>query len=350
MNSYERIRAMTEGKKVDRPGIAGWMHLPLVDRCEQDFVRATIQGQQENRWDLVKVMYNGLYFTEAFGQKIRFSTQENEWQPTIIKHVIEHPAEFSRLKPVNVKEGAFAREIEATKKIVDNFKEKVPVVATIFTPITWASEMYCGWQRTEMMAAAMKYSAKDLHNGLEAITDTNIRFCEELVKAGIDGIFYASHYCSGALITKEEHEEFNKPYDLAVLDAVKRDTWFNLLHLHTMEKVMFEEFEKYPVQALNWEDIRCTGENRISLEMGRKMSDKIFIGGLDQHRDLISPENDREAVKRLLVQRIRDAVSAAGPDRLIIGPGCAFPNTIPQYRYQLIAEAMEEVCGERILL
>lgn len=346
MNSYERVKAMTQGRAPDHPGIAGWMHLPLVDRCIPDFVRTTIYNQQENQWDFVKIMYNGLYFTEAFGQKIHFSTHEDQWQSTILKHVIEHPAEFSKLRPADVKTGPLARELEATKRIVDHFKGNVPVIATVFTPLTWASEMYCGFQRPEMMTAAMEYSAQDLHHGLEVITETNIRFCEELGKAGVDGIFYATHYCSRALINQQQHEEFGRRYDFPVLEALGSGAWFNLLHLHTMEQIMLEEFKDYPVQAFNWEDIRGTGKGRISLEEGRRITDKILVGGMDQHLDLLSPQNDREAVKRVLLQRIREAVRQAGADRLIFGPGCAFPNTIPQYRYHLIAEAMEEYCSE----
>ena len=79
MNAYQRIQKMVKGEKPDRPGIAGWMHLPLVDRCVTDFVRMTENNQRENQWDVLKIMPNGLYFTEAFGQEISFSLDERNW-------------------------------------------------------------------------------------------------------------------------------------------------------------------------------------------------------------------------------------------------------------------------------
>lgn len=344
MNSYQRIQAMVRGEPVDRPGFAGWMHLPLVERNITDFVRTTVNNQLENRWDILKIMPNGLYFTEAFGQEIAFSRKEDQWRANVRRHVIEHPAQFARLRPVGVEHPVFQRELEAAKRIVERFKGEVPVLATVFTPLTWASEMYCGFDRTTMMAAAMQYSGKELHEGLKAITETNVRFCEELVKAGVDGIFYATHYCSSSLVSLEQHQEFGVPYDLQVLDAVK-GAWFNMLHLHASKDIMVREFSDYPVQAINWEDICCAPETRVTLEMARKFTNKILIGGIDQHRDLVSPSNDREAVKDCITERIREAVRQAGKDRLIVAPGCAFPNTIPRYRFNLIAEAMEDEFG-----
>lgn len=345
MNSYQRIRAMVNGEKVDRPAFTGWMHLPLVDRCIKDFVHMTISNQLENNWDVIKIMPNGLYFTEAFGQGITFSVMENEWRAKITRHVIEHPAQFAGLRPVSVQHEVFQRELDATKRIVDRFKGEVPVIATVFTPLTWASEMYCGFDRTTMMVAAMQYSGKALHEGLKAITETNINFCNELVKAGVDGIFYATHYCSSSLINREQHEEFGIPYDLQVLDEVNKGTWFNMLHLHASENIMVKEFAEYPVQAINWEDICCAPETRVTLKMARSYTSKILVGGLDQHHDLVRADNDREAVKGLIKERILEAVQQAGPDRLIFAPGCAFPNTIPRYRFHLISEAMEDCFG-----
>lgn len=32
MNSMQRVKAMVEGKEVDRIGVAGWYHMPLLDQ------------------------------------------------------------------------------------------------------------------------------------------------------------------------------------------------------------------------------------------------------------------------------------------------------------------------------
>ena len=40
MNSMQRIRAMVEGKPVDRIGLAAWYHMPLLDHVARTLPRA----------------------------------------------------------------------------------------------------------------------------------------------------------------------------------------------------------------------------------------------------------------------------------------------------------------------
>lgn len=47
MNAYERIKAMLEGKEVDRPGVSAWRHFLLEDRVVGDSVKAHIAFQEQ---------------------------------------------------------------------------------------------------------------------------------------------------------------------------------------------------------------------------------------------------------------------------------------------------------------
>jgi uroporphyrinogen-III decarboxylase len=62
--------------------------------------------------------------------------------------------------------------------------------------------------------------------------------------------------------------------------------------------------------------------------------------------DYYSEDNDREAVKSVLLQRGRDAVAAAGFDKLILAPGCGAPQDIPPYRFTLQHEAALQLTRE----
>ena len=66
MNSYERMRALVEGRPVDRAGVCGWFHMPLVDHNITDFVNATIAVTDYCGWDFVKLMTNGNFMPEAY--------------------------------------------------------------------------------------------------------------------------------------------------------------------------------------------------------------------------------------------------------------------------------------------
>ena len=68
----QRVKAALEGKILDRPAFAAWgPHMNLVDRNAKDFARATIDYQNAYHFDFIKVMPNGMYYPEAFGQQIK---------------------------------------------------------------------------------------------------------------------------------------------------------------------------------------------------------------------------------------------------------------------------------------
>ena len=321
--------------------------MPLVDGNIKDFVKASIDWTEQNSFDFVKVMFNGLFSTQDFGNVVEYSRDPGVWAGKILKHAIEHPMEYLKLRPLDVKKGVLGREIESTKRIVDHFKGKVPVLATVFQPLATAQEMYCSHTRQEMMIAALEYNPNEVHKGLEAITETTIRFTDALVDAGVDGVFFASHYCSSQVINEEMHKEFVRKYDLPVLNNLRNRTWFNMLHLHGCRDLRSDWHRDYPVQALNWEDSNGPEETRLSIRDGmRGQEDKVFIGGLNQYTDFCQPENDREKTKAIIRGRLDHVREQIGSDRFVFAPGCAFTNDYPTYRYTLIKEVIDDYVQE----
>ena len=79
MTHKERLMAVKEGRKTDRPAFVAWgPHMNLVDRNAKDFTEATIAYQNTYQFDFIKLMPNGMYFTEDFGQMLdRKSTRLN---------------------------------------------------------------------------------------------------------------------------------------------------------------------------------------------------------------------------------------------------------------------------------
>lgn len=335
MNAAQRMRALLKGEKTDRPGVAAWKHIYLEDRHPVDFVKRTIELQEANQWDFIKVSYNGYLMPETFGAKIQWS-QDYKTFPLMLKHNVNHPEEWLKLKPSSVKEGPLRREIDATARLVEHFKGEVPVLPTIFSPLTSAQEMYCGFQNPWPIMANMEYSGEKLHKGLEVITETTLQFVEELIKVGIDGIFLATHFATYNRATLEQHDKFARKYDMQVLDFVKDRTWLNLMHIHGTEELYFKEIVDYPVQGFNWEDI----SSNISLKDAREATDKLLIGGIEQLSDF--NELDREALKEKLRERVRQARKDAG-EKLVIAPGCCIPSDIPEYRFTVLKEVVDEI-------
>ena len=69
MTHTERIRNMVEHKPVDRVGISGWVHMPMVDRNVKDFTKATIDLTDNMNWDFIKLMSNGHYFAGLMARR-----------------------------------------------------------------------------------------------------------------------------------------------------------------------------------------------------------------------------------------------------------------------------------------
>jgi uroporphyrinogen decarboxylase len=324
---------MLQGRPTDRLCTCAWQHMPMVDKNPKDLAKATIDFTENNRWDFVKMMYNTSFFYQDFGMEVAYSKDQLVWRPEIIKHAAVHVNDFLSMRPADPTKGNLGRQLEATKYVVDHFKGAVPVVGTLFTPLSFYKDMlsFC---RGDAAFAAMRYNPKELHHALGVITETSLAFTDELAKLGADGMFIAGHFCDSSM-PDDWFEEFCRPYDLEVTRRADDTMWFNILHIHGVHDLAMDRFLSYPCQALSWEDIIAGPDSGFTMADMRKKSDKIFIGGIEMQSDYYSEDNDREAVKSVLLNRGRDAVTAAGFDKLILAPGCGAPQDIPPYRFTL---------------
>ncbi len=350
MNSMERIRAMVDGKPVDRPGVAAWYHMPLREPCAKDSAYGIINSVKAMHWDLCKIQYHGYYFDAAMGNEYEPSLVATSLVGPVTKFAVYHPKMFRELKAPGLDNEYLARQIEITKMIVDELGGKVPILATIFSPISVARGITGGANHPQYLLKAIEYNPEDVHAGLQTITEATLRFQEELLKIGIDGIFFAEAFASTDDMDRKTHEEFSTKYDLEILNACKDRTWFNMLHVHGYKNLRFNEYEElnYPVQAYNWEDCVSDPTHKpISLADVRKMTDKILMGGLEFWHDFNSPTNNREEVKAVIKRRLIEAMESLGPNenRFIFTPGCSVKMHVPEYRMELMYEVMKEVTG-----
>jgi len=344
MTHTERIKAMIENKTVDRVGISGWVHMPMVDRNVKDFTKATIDFTDNNGWDFVKVMSNGHYFAEAYGAKIRWRNDPKEWSGEILRYPVTSAEEAAALPVINPDENSvFQREIEIARNICKHYNGSIPVLATIFTPLTWLQEMSCSTQPA-IVKRWLKEDKAAVHKALEALLETNKKLLDWFIEAGIDGIFISTQFGSRDIISKEEADEFCHPYDRELLEYIKDRTWFNMLHVHYCENLAMEEYIDYPVQAFNWENCTKTQDmSRLtSIKQMRELTDKVLISGIDQHHDFHNAENDREKIKETLRRRLLTSLEECGDSKFIFAPGCALPMDVDRYVFTLMQEVVLE--------
>jgi len=344
MTATERMKAFLEKKPVDKVGAAGWLHMPVVDRYVDKFVKETIAFTDQNQWDFIKVMPNGHYFPEAYGADIEFLEDPTRWSGNIRRYPIETPEDAANLAILDPEENpVFAREVSVVKALAEHYKGSVPVLPTLFTPLTWIQEMSQSTVPGPTLAMIRNHK-KELHKGLQALLETSKKLADAYIDAGADGFFIASQFASKDFITEEEFDEFCKPYDEALIDHINKKTWFNIMHVHGEKNLYMEKFANYNVQALNWENVPfgVSKEETTSIAKVRSMTDKIIIGGTDLHQDYHSKTNDRTEIKERLIKRLLQSLIEVQDNRFIFAPGCALPLDVDREVFTLLREVVDE--------
>lgn len=320
--ALERMKKLVGGDRVSQQPISMWKHFPMVDRDTEKVTKRISDFQKTNSWDFLKIPYNGLYSIEDWGSKIKWPTNDLE-VGQVVEPSITSPKDWSELETASVDAGALERELRTTGRLIELFGGTIPVIGTVFSPLTTAIKM-----TGEAIFEHIASDAQLLHRGLEVITATTVNFVKSLVSLKVDGIFFATQLATKDRLDVEVYNEFGRGYDLEVLRAAQ-GAWFNMLHIHGSQP-MFQELENYPVAAINWHD-RITS---VSLRDGRKMTDKILIGGVDENNTLANgTEADIEA-------EAREAVSQDPDGRLILGPGCVVPLTVDEGRLTSLSRAV----------
>ncbi len=343
MNATTRIKALLAGERLAEPAIAGWLHLPLVDRDPARFIQETIRLTDENHWDFIKVMSNGHYMAQAYGADIDFSSDPRQWSGIFHRYPIVNADDAAHLPVLDQHNPVLAREIDIIRGLVAHYQGRIPILATFFTPLTWIQEMLSS-ARPGPTLALIRDHPSALRQGLDALLQTNLNFVDGLLAAGIDGIFLATQYARGDLLSLAQYQRFCRPYDNALLSHIKGKTWFNVLHVHGESHLLFEQCAGYDVQAFNWESTpQSVPEHlRDRVKAVRALTDKIIVGGIDQNQDFHVAKGDRQAVKKLLRQRLQTLQEESGAGGYIFAPGCALPLDVGRGLFTLLHEVSQE--------
>ncbi|MHA2118684.1 MAG: uroporphyrinogen decarboxylase family protein, partial [Candidatus Thorarchaeota archaeon] len=97
------------------------------------------------------------------------------------------------------------------------------------------------------------------------------------------------------------------------------------------EEIRFDTIAKTPgVDGVNWED----QTSALTLGEGKKRFRGVALGGID-HNGIFRTGNPEEAQEQVL-----KAVKEAGPERLIIAPGCVVTVDTPQENIIAVMDAV----------
>ena len=324
MTKRERIQATLQRKPVDRLPVAFWRHVPDVDHTARGLADAMLAFQRRWDLDLIKVMSSGVYCVEDWGCRVAYLGSPNGAK-TCTQHAVRQVSDWAKLKPLDPGQGALGRELDALRLIRDGRADDVPVLHTVFAPLTIARKL-----AGERLAEDLRDNPSAVMDALEVITETVIRYASEVARVGAEGIFYASQDASPDVMTEADHAKFGMPYSRRVVESLKGAPVFTMLHVHG-QGIYFDQTTALPVAAVNWHD-RLTDP---SLGDALRRFGGAAVGGLGEKDVLL--KGPPSAVKA----QAEDAVRQSGGTGVIVAPGCVLPLATPDENLEAAATAVK---------
>jgi len=324
MTRRERLDALQRSEPTDRPAWALWRHFYDKGSTAEDLAEAMVGWQRTYGFDFLKVNPRAQYYIEPWGARFRYPGDGQ--RPEQLSVPVRTIDDWKRIEPRPPTAAAFGEQLRAIRMIREALGPDVPIVETIFTPISVVGDLVASDQQ---LLDDLRTDPNAVEAALSAVTETLAGFAVLCVEAGADGIFFATtQWASHDLLTDEEYDRFGRPFDLQVLEAVAGAP-FNVLHVCGDHSMLFE-LADYPHHAVNW---AATSPAAPSLQEAAGRVPGLLVGGVS-HDALMarSPE--------ALLAEARAARAATDGQRWMLGPNCSIPVTTPDANLMALKEAI----------
>lgn len=323
MTSRERVIAALRGEAVDRPPVSLWRHFPNQDQSAGDLAGVTRQWQNTLELDFIKLMPPGDYATIDWGATSEYRGAAGGTRETT-RYPVQRAEDWGKIRRVPADAGFNAEVIRACALVREAVGPEIPVLQTIFSPLTIASKMSNG-----LVVDHLREKPEIVHEALLAIRDVTIEVSKASLRAGASGVFFASQLATADLLTEPEYLDFGTNYDLEVLEETNAaGSAFTLIHIHG-SNTFFHLLAGYPGNALNWHDRRI-GPDIPSVQ--RAHPDMASVAGVDERGiAAMSPDEVRD--------QVREARVSTGDRHLMIAPGCVILVATPEANLKAAVEA-----------
>ena len=307
MTKHERLMAAVKGREADRVPVSFWYHFrELAHPSAEPLAEAELAFARKYDPDFLKVMHD-LPLELPDGMK-----------------TIEDPKDWSKVRPLNPREGNSAEQLKALRLIKKGLTDDMPVIDTVFNPFASASKL-CAKKLMEHYRA----NPEGVMRALRAITVSLADYAEAWIDEGGDGIYYALDGAQTTTMSEEEYREIFMPLDRLILNRAMEKGTFNVLHIHG-ENIMFNMLHDLPTHVLEWSD-RLT---RPTLSEGRGIHQGCIAGGINEMAILGKSPDE-------VIAEARSAIAEAGSAGFILTCGCAVPTDTPEENLFAIRQAVE---------
>ncbi|HZD81182.1 MAG TPA: uroporphyrinogen decarboxylase family protein [Actinomycetota bacterium] len=317
MDPIDRVRAALALQRPDRPPAAWWGHTYRQEWSAVELAEVTAARQRSYGWDFVKLQPRACCFAQAWGAEY-LPHPRFEQAPVQLHRVVSSPEGWSSVRPIDPGAPALQEQVEALRLVVRELGPAIPVIQTIFSPLTVAG--YLRGEDKPLAARELREHPDAVTPALAGIAGTLATFAARSLEAGAAGIFFAiSGYASTDLLGPEEYRALALPHDRRVLEAAG-GAWFNVLHL-CGPRLHFPVASALATAAVNW-SVHEPGNP--SLAEGRTLMGRAVMGGVDHDGTML------EGSAREVADQVRAAVEGTGGTGVLVAPGCSVPPVAPE--------------------
>ena len=318
MTGRKRVEAAIAMGVADRPPVGAWGHTYREEWSPPDLAAITVDRARRFGWDFVKFQPRASTFAEAFGS-VYHPSGHSLRAPIMIKPAVPDLESWTSVEVRNPQ--VFADQVESLRSAVRELGPDIPVIQTVFSPITVGG--YLVGKSQSRVVRELRKHPEVVGPALEKIAEALVDFSRRSVEAGAAGIFYAISGYAGRNVMKEAaYRDLVLPYDLAVLNALPGQAWFNVLHL-CGSNLNFALARDLPAQVVSWS---IHNQGNPSLREGRDLAGRAVMGGLSQRSTLV----------------YGPAVEDTGGRGLLVAPGCSVP---PRVRDANLAAVMSGIAA-----
>ncbi|MCU0256140.1 MAG: hypothetical protein MUF60_05315 [Vicinamibacterales bacterium] len=325
----ERVLAALGGDAVDRPPVSFWGHVYHRESTAEDLVASTLERWNEYAWDWVKLNPRKHYHVEPWGVRYTYSGVPDD-KTVLTEWPIHAPDDWRDIHIRTHDQGALGEQIEAVRMLRRRLPTEIPLIQTVFTPLAILGEM----TRTPGDLRAHIASHPDLViAALDAVTETFVPFVHDLLRAGADGIYFATvDWASREQLGAGAYAEWARPWDLRLMAAAVGAP-FNVLHVCRRENLLLE-LADYPVHAFSW---AATEPSNPTLAEALTRLPGAVMGGVAHDGALLAPDPAGA------IAELRRAHDMTGGRRWLAAPGCSIPPAVPAANLRAVRQAVLEL-------
>jgi len=323
----ERLIRVVNGQQVDRLPFSLWRHFYVEETGSEPLAEMLCRWHRRFDFDYCKINVRAQYHTEGWGCKFEYSGAEHV-KPILLDAAVKKPSDYGGLEVLDPWAWPLGEMLKVIQLLRAELGPDEVLLMTVFNPMSIALDLVGGADR---LAAAIEVDAQAVHRGLRTITDTFRDFVSLCLEQGADGLFFATtHAATADNFTREQYEEFGRPYDLEILEEVD-GAMLNMLHV-CKPSAYLRELADYPVQAINWDTNDST--NPTLADMRFACDGRALAGGLS--RDLFAVEGAGET----LIGELKTAKEMMGQWPFIVGSTCTIPTETRTENIEAVVRAL----------